>query len=127
MARLHKTSRKPRPSQIRMGQGATESAFSSGGVTYQLQRVKCGKKKCGRCRGGPAHGPYWYAYWSAKGRTRSKYIGKKLPAAFDAKGADYVGGVCARCGKPNGTVDRRPCKKCLPRAGAVDDQGDENE
>jgi hypothetical protein len=46
-------------------------------VTYQLERVKCGKPKCRKW-----HGPYWYAYWSAGGRTRSLYIGKLLrPAA----------------------------------------------
>jgi hypothetical protein len=46
-------------------------------VTYQLEHVKCGKPKCSKW-----HGPYWYAYWSAGGRTRSLYIGKRLrPAA----------------------------------------------
>lgn len=46
-------------------------------VTYQLEHVQCGKRKCRRW-----HGPYWYAYWSAGGRTRSLYIGKRLrPAA----------------------------------------------
>lgn len=66
-----------------VSRGPVEQAFSSGGVTYELQRIRCGKKKCGRCRGGPAHGPYWYAYWKSKGRTRSKYVGKKLPPALD--------------------------------------------
>jgi len=59
-----------------MGHGHTEQAFSSSGVTYQLERIKCGKRRCGTCRSGVLHGPYWYAYWKAKGRTRSKYIGK---------------------------------------------------
>ena len=46
-------------------------------VTYQLELVQCGKRKCRKW-----HGPYWYAYWTAGGRTRSLYIGKKLrPAA----------------------------------------------
>jgi len=45
----------------------------SGSVTYRLERVSCGKG----CKGCP-HGPYWYAYWKENGRTRSKYIGKKL-------------------------------------------------
>lgn len=62
-----------------MGHGPVESAFSSGGVTYQHERIKCGKPRCG-CSRGALHGPYWYAYWKAKGRTRSKYVGKKLPA-----------------------------------------------
>lgn len=46
-----------------------------GGVTYRLQWIHCGKDRCRRL-----HGPYWYAYWKSKGTTRSKYIGKKLPA-----------------------------------------------
>ena len=82
--RLHKTdqAKRPRAAQLRMGRGAVEQAFSSGSVTYQLERVKCGKKKCKRCGRGPAHGPYWYAYWKAKGRTRTKYVGKVLPRAL---------------------------------------------
>jgi len=45
----------------------------SGSMTYRLERVSCGKK----CKGCP-HGPYWYGYWREGGKTRSKYIGKKL-------------------------------------------------
>jgi hypothetical protein len=48
--------------------------------TLRLELVNCGKDRCKRCRGGPAHGPYWYAYWKQDGHTRSKYIGKQLPA-----------------------------------------------
>jgi hypothetical protein len=50
-----------------------------GQKTYRLERVRCGSKKC-RCASGELHGPYWYAYWSEGGRTKSQYIGKKLPA-----------------------------------------------
>lgn len=46
--------------------------------TYRLEHVRCGSNKC-RCASGELHGPYWYAYWSEGGRTRSQYIGKKLP------------------------------------------------
>lgn len=46
--------------------------------TYRLELVKCGKPACKVCKGGPAHGPYWYAYWKEDGRTRTEYIGKKL-------------------------------------------------
>jgi hypothetical protein len=46
--------------------------------TYQLESVRCGKKNC-HCAVGKLHGPYWYAYWTEGGRTRSQYIGKKLP------------------------------------------------
>lgn len=46
--------------------------------TYQLEGVRCGKKNC-HCVEGKQHGPYWYAYWTEGGKTRSQYIGKKLP------------------------------------------------
>jgi hypothetical protein len=46
--------------------------------TYQLETVRCGKKNC-HCVEGKLHGPYWYAYWSEGGRTKSQYVGKKLP------------------------------------------------
>lgn len=83
MTTLHKKDQPPRPSQLRMGgRGPAESAFSTHGITYQLERVKCGKPRCNKW-----HGPYWYAYyWSAaRARTVSKYIGKKLPSAPRAK------------------------------------------
>jgi len=48
-----------------------------GKITYQLEKIKCGKKKC-KCNKGKLHGPYWYAYsWNGKKLT-SKYIGKEL-------------------------------------------------
>jgi hypothetical protein len=46
--------------------------------TYRLELVRCGKQSC-RCAKGELHGPYWYAYWSEIGKTRSRYIGKHLP------------------------------------------------
>jgi hypothetical protein len=46
--------------------------------TYQLEGVRCGKKNC-HCVEGKPHGPYWYAYWTEGGRTKSQYVGKKLP------------------------------------------------
>lgn len=49
-----------------------------GNVTYRLERVRCGKVSC-KCSTGELHGPYWYAYWTEGGRTRSRYVGKKLP------------------------------------------------
>jgi hypothetical protein len=45
----------------------------AGAITYRLEKVSCGKG----CRGCP-HGPYWYGYWKEDGKTRSKYIGKRL-------------------------------------------------
>jgi hypothetical protein len=48
----------------------------AGAVTFRQEMVKCGKAGCTRC----PHGPYWYAYWREDGRTRSRYVGKHLPA-----------------------------------------------
>lgn len=45
----------------------------SNSITYRLERIACGKN----CKGCP-HGPYWYGYWREGGKTRSRYIGKKL-------------------------------------------------
>jgi hypothetical protein len=50
---------------------------SAGNKTYRLVLVRCGKETC-KCSSGLGHGPYWYAYWSEKGRTRCEYVGKKL-------------------------------------------------
>lgn len=47
-------------------------------LTYRLEKVRCGKKGC-KCVGGELHGPYWYSYWSEGGKTKSRYVGKKLP------------------------------------------------
>lgn len=43
------------------------------GITYELRHVLCGKAKCRKL-----HGPYWYAYWTAGGRVRTAYVGKKF-------------------------------------------------
>jgi DNA-binding SARP family transcriptional activator len=51
----------------------------NGKVTYRQQYTRCGKQRCHKCKEGSGHGPYWYAYWSEKGRTVSKYIGTHLP------------------------------------------------
>ena len=53
------------------------SKRTSGGWTYQLEYVRCGKERCRNDR----HGPYWYGYRTSGGRTVSKYFGKKLPGA----------------------------------------------
>jgi len=49
----------------------------AGGVTYRLQRVRCGKAKC-KCATGAGHGPYWYSFSRKGGRLKSRYIGKIL-------------------------------------------------
>lgn len=46
--------------------------------TYRLELVSCGKERC-KCVEGKLHGPYWYTYWSEGGKTRSQYVGKRLP------------------------------------------------
>ena len=54
-------------------------------ISYRLEFVKCGKASCSKCRRGPAHGPYWYAFGRGAGRGRQKYIGKDLdPQALAA-------------------------------------------
>ena len=59
-------------------------------ITYRQQYTRCGKERCRKCKEGSGHGPYWYAYWSEKGRTVSKYIGTRLPEdlAVSSDGAD---------------------------------------
>jgi hypothetical protein len=56
--------------------------------TYRSEMVRCGKESC-KCAEGNLHGPYWYAYWTEGGKTRSQYVGKELPKgvkpARDAK------------------------------------------
>lgn len=47
------------------------------GKTYRLERVRCSKENC-KCASGHLHGPYWYAYWTENGKTKSWYIGKEL-------------------------------------------------
>jgi len=42
-------------------------------ITYELRPVLCGKAGCKK-----EHGPYWYAYWTAGGRVRTVYIGKRF-------------------------------------------------
>src|SRR5258705_10966147 len=46
--------------------------------TYRKEMVRCGKETC-KCNDGKLHGPYYYAYWSEQGSTKSQYIGKKPP------------------------------------------------
>ncbi len=60
-------------------------------VNYQQEFTRCGKKTCQPCAAGPGHGPYWYAYWSAHGKTKKRYIGKNLPPADAAARALALG------------------------------------
>jgi hypothetical protein len=63
----------------RAGRSATPAPRAEkqiGSITFRYETVRCGKENCSRC----PHGPYWYAYWKEGGRTRSRYIGRSLPA-----------------------------------------------
>lgn len=57
---------------------AASRARRATGKTYRLEGVRCGNENC-KCAAGKLHGPYWYAYWSEGGKTKSQYVGKKLP------------------------------------------------
>lgn len=46
--------------------------------TFRQEYVKCGRN----CKSCP-HGPYWYAYWSDKGRTRKRYVGKTMESDYE--------------------------------------------
>lgn len=50
-----------------------------GEIRYQLERTRCGKSNCRRCREGPAHGPYWYSYQRRDGRSVRSYHGRTAP------------------------------------------------
>jgi hypothetical protein len=57
-----------------------ESLKERQGVSYRQNYTRCGKANCTCCAAGQGHGPYWYAFWFERGKTRTKYIGKTLPA-----------------------------------------------
>jgi len=67
------------------GKEQTDDKVMHNKVTYRQQFTRCGKQRCRRCRDSDGHGPYWYAYWSEKGRTVSKYIGVSLPPEIIAE------------------------------------------
>lgn len=56
----------------------TRQGRPAGNKSYCLERVRCGKENC-KCARGELHGPYWYAYWAEGGKSKSQYVGKKLP------------------------------------------------
>lgn len=47
--------------------------------SYRCEYVWCGNKRCKSC----PHGPYWYAYRHAKGKTYKRYVGKKDVRVID--------------------------------------------
>ena len=64
------------------------------GVVYRQQYVRCGKAACKRCPPhGPGHGPYWYGfYWDYRQRTKSFYVGKRLPPGVEPLEEDAAAG-----------------------------------
>lgn len=54
---------------------------AKGQGSYVLQKIKCCDPSC-HCmkKPGDYHGPYWYLFTKKNGKTKSKYIGKQLPA-----------------------------------------------
>ena len=60
------------------GRQVVEERPASAG-TLRLERVKCGKERCKKCREGEGHGPYWYLYYRRNGKLASKYVGKMIP------------------------------------------------
>jgi hypothetical protein len=62
---------------------STGTARPGSHKTYRRELVRCGKKGC-KCADGQLHGPYWYAYWTEGGKTRSQYVGKRLPKGVRA-------------------------------------------
>lgn len=77
-------------------------------VTYRQQFTRCGKQRCRKCREGSGHGPYWYAYWSEKGRTVSKYIGIHLPTDIDTGQHPYEEDTPAPTTPPPAPVPASP-------------------
>lgn len=59
-----------------------QQVLKQGKVTYEQQRVRCGKQSCAICKMPQGtengHGPYWYMSFNALGRERRAYIGKDL-------------------------------------------------
>jgi len=65
-------------SQHKSGKREVMKQYPEARRTYRLERVRCGKESC-KCAKGALHGPYWYAYWSEGGKSKSEYVGKHLP------------------------------------------------
>ncbi len=63
----------------------------NGRMAYRQQFTRCGKQRCRKCKEGEGHGPYWYAYWSENGRTKTKYIGVQLPSDLEPAQQDLTG------------------------------------
>ncbi len=71
-ARLNKVVAERAGTQVK---GERLSERTIGSLTFRYETVRCGKPNCTKC----PHGPYWYVYWKENGRTRSRYVGRRLP------------------------------------------------
>lgn len=60
-------------------------------IAYRQQFTRCGKQHCRKCKEGEGHGPYWYAYWSENGHTKTRYIGVHLPPDLEPAQQDLTG------------------------------------
>ncbi|MDM7938880.1 MAG: hypothetical protein QUS07_00870, partial [Methanothrix sp.] len=71
----------PTPEEVLgAAKGEVEEVRQAKEGSYVLQKVKCGDPSCHCMKKGTLHGPYWYLFSKKNGKTRSKYIGKNLPA-----------------------------------------------
>jgi hypothetical protein len=59
------------------------------GVHYRQELVSCGKPACKVCAGGPAHGPYWFAYSRSTAFLKKRYVGKELPDEVKKWGTEH--------------------------------------
>jgi hypothetical protein len=75
---LLKTEVNKQRSETDSGNSLVMEEHRRGDKTYRLEYTRCGKTGC-KCTAGNLHGPYWYAYWTEEGKTKSRYIGKELP------------------------------------------------
>jgi DNA-directed RNA polymerase specialized sigma24 family protein len=73
-------------------------------IHYRLQKVFCGKARCQKCRDGHGHGPYWYAYQTINGQTKTTYLGKALPNENERERAPTDGKEAAPCAVPQKPV-----------------------
>ncbi|HZS48417.1 MAG TPA: DUF6788 family protein [Blastocatellia bacterium] len=76
---IHKLTEKHEREELKIPERAGREVVQRekvGHITYQLERIRCGKTNC-KCAAGELHGPYWYSYWSQNGKTKSAYVGKK--------------------------------------------------
>jgi hypothetical protein len=96
-------------------------SFTVEGVTYRQQLIACGKRTCRRCGGTRyQHGPYWYAerweYGRERGRVRTSYVGKRLPAELARElGVDRITGEARASRRLDWNPDGDQLELALPK------------